>query len=476
MSFSPEIIKTDTEIVIKFPKHSDLDIKFYNPEIIQSLGFVGATVHLDTLGPDAMFGGGLFDYEPVPEQPIEKLSYPYRYFAYMFRALNPNSNTYSTTQQPQSKGILGSIMETLGSKNKSPSETQKSGIIDSVFPSTESKTPEPKKSGFFSMFLAKKTKQTNDGIMNSITSNAAKSETIPDTVKEPVQESKGGIMDSLFGTNTPKEPVEESKGGIMDSLFGTNTPKEPVEESKGGIMDSLFGTNTPKEPVEESNGGVMDSLFSQTTAKDAEESKEPVEESKGGIMDSLFGTNTPKESVEESKQPVEESKGGIMDSLFGTNTPKESVEESKEPVEESKGDTEPEQTVNQNTPDPVLSVVPEMETDPKQPPPFAPITTQFSSKWVIHIPLASQIEKQPIEGVAERQNAEFEDVLMFSEMEVRNGIYIRGEFVNILGRHVKIGSVEQLEPGEKMRTVKEYLSGRILLEGTTLQKYYALIV
>jgi hypothetical protein len=135
---------------------------------------------------------------------------------------------------------------------------------------------------------------------------------------------------------------------------------------------------------------------------------------------------------------------------------------------------EPPDVVSSSIPDPVVSSVPETPTEPPFPVPFAPVVTPLSAKWVIHIPLASNPVDE-VDGIAETDNAAFDDVLVFAQMEARNGIYVRGEFIDVLGKSIKIGSVEQLSSGENNRTIKEYLSGRTLLEGTKMQKYSMLM-
>ena len=426
---SPEITKTDTEIVIKFPKHSDLDIKFYNPEIIQSLGFVGATVHLDTLETpgEQQTGGGLLDYESTPEQPVESLSYPYRYFAYMFRSINPTRK-----EEPKEEPV------------KPKEETQPSGLMGTIMSLTsgEKKSqPEPTPSaGFFSMFLNKKDLTKNATVVKETTiveptNGLAVSSSLPS--EETPTKEEPSLMDSLFTpssvTTTPspiaspeETPIKETS--LMDSLF----PPSSVTTTPSPIA-SPEETPTKEEP------SLMDSLFPSSSV-----------------------TTTPSPIASPEETPTKET--SLMDSPVPS-----SVAESPSIMTE-----EPPDVVSSSIPDPVVSSVPETPTEPPFPVPFAPVVTPLSAKWVIHIPLASNPVDE-VDGIAETDNAAFDDVLVFAQMEARNGIYVRGEFIDVLGKSIKIGSVEQLSSGENNRTIKEYLSGRTLLEGTKMQKYSMLM-
>jgi len=392
---SPEITKTDTEIVIKFPKHSDLDIKFYNPEIIQSLGFVGATVHLDTLETpgEQQTGGGLLDYEPTPEQPVESLSYPYRYFAYMFGSFNPMARKEPVKDEPkeetQPSGFMGTIMSLTSGEKKSE-------------PTTETEPTPASESGFFSMFL-----NTNK---NDLTKNAT-------VVKETT------IIEPTNGL------------AVSSSLPSEETPNK----EEPSLVDSLFPEEPPTTPSPE-----------ETPNKET------------SLMDSLFPEEPPTIPSPEETPNKETS---LVDSSSVAESPSIITEEPPEQQQESESVT---------IPDPVVSSVPETLTEPPFPVPFAPVVTPLSAKWVIHIPIASNPVDE-VDGVAETDNAAFEDVLVFAQMEARNGIYVRGEFIDVLGKSIKIGSVEQLSSGEKNRTIKEYLSGRTLLEGTKMQKYSMLM-
>ena len=475
---SPEIEKTETEIVIKFPKHTDLDIKYYNPEVFHSLGFNDVSIHLDTLEPsdntqngvlEQQLGGGLLDYEPVPEQPIETLTYPYRYFAYMFRALNPmrtTSNNVVKTETIQSRepavpldepslsnkptGLMASIM---GISDTIEEKMASSQVQEPVSKEPETETKPAESGGFFSMFLNKKDLTKNATIVEPV-----KETTILPISPEPI-EKKTSIMDSLFPPASPEQPMTENKEtenkepSIMDSLFPPASPEQPITENKEtenkepSIMDSLFPPASPEQPMTENK---------------ETENKEP------SIMDSLFPPASPEQTMTENKE-TENKEPSIMDSLFPTQT--ETIQ--KEPTEpqEPQIQTQPPTAQTQTKPDAVVSSLPAAEPEPAPVAPLAAIVTPFSAKWVIHIPISANSPEGPI-----NTEDKFNDVLVFSEMEAKNGIYVRGEFVDVLGRNIKIGSVEQLGSGENMRTVKEFIAGKPLLEGTLMQKYSLLFM
>ncbi len=433
MADSPEIEKTDTEVVIKFPKHSDLDIKFYNPEIFHSLGFKNVTIHLDTLESGNMYGGGLLDYEPTPEQPIETLSYPYRYFAYMFRAFNPSAKSDVQTKPSAPKGLISSIMGLADNARPSGEMVVDLSSNNNKPQLTESKDKEEveKENGFFSMFV-----------------NKNKQPATATDKKEP------SIIDSLFPAE--KTPIEQKEPSIIDSLFpaAEKTPTPAAVEEK---------TPEQKEP------SIMDSLFpaaekTPTPATVGVEEKTP-EQKEPSIMDSLFPaaekTPTPATVGVEEKTP-EQKEPSIMDSLFPA----------AEKTPTATADNQGVATMNEVTPDAVVTSLPATEPEPAPVIPFAPITTPFSAKWVIHVPIVdNNTQDAGEEDMPTKDNESFDDVLLFSELEAKNGIYVRGNFIDVLGHKIKIGSVEQLGSGENMRTVKEYLSGRPLLEGTRMQKY-----
>jgi len=520
MSSSPEISKTDTEIVIKFPKHSDLDIKFYNPEIFHSLGFVGATVSLDTLEGDQT-GGGLLDYQPIPEQPIEELSYPYRYFAYMFRGLTPKTNTPSPPQKQQDSapqnGLIGTIMG-LNSGDKKEEEESK--------PEEEEEEPKEEETkpsgGFFSMFLAKP--KSNSDKSSSLFTGLTKNATVVEPIKQS-PESNGNKVDNS-GDNEP-EPKPES---LMETLFPSTKPEEPKPES---LMELK-----PEEPKPES---LME--------------PNPEEPKSESFIESLFSSTKPEEPnltepnpTETEPNPTEPKPKSFMESLFPSTKPEEPKSEylfpSEEPTSESLPKSETPLYENKNKPDPLVSLNKSVPIEPPPQNPFGPVVTPFSAKWVIHIPLASnpydsdlepEEEEEYIDGIldnvgdiediidgdvegviegklqgvidnkldgvldgvldkarlgrlngekvvsasvsssAEKDSDAFDDVIVFAQMEARNGIYIRGLFIDIAGKRIKIGSVEQLSSNENNRTIKEYLSGREVLEGTKMQKYSMLM-
>ncbi len=431
MADSPEIEKTDTEVVIKFPKHSDLDIKFYNPEIFHSLGFKNVTIHLDTLESGNMYGGGLLDYEPTPEQPIETLSYPYRYFAYMFRAFNPSAKSDVQTKPSAPKGLISSIMGLADNARPSGEMVVDLSSNNNKPQLTESKDKEEveKENGFFSMFV-----------------NKNKQPATATDKKEP------SIIDSLFPAE--KTPIEQKEPSIIDSLFpaAEKTPTPAAVEEK---------TPEQKEP------SIMDSLFpaAEKTPTPATVEEKTPEQKEPSIMDSLFPaaekTPTPATVGVEEKTP-EQKEPSIMDSLFPA----------AEKTPTATADNQGVATMNEVTPDAVVTSLPATEPEPAPVIPFAPITTPFSAKWVIHVPIVdNNTQDAGEEDMPTKDNESFDDVLLFSELEAKNGIYVRGNFIDVLGHKIKIGSVEQLGSGENMRTVKEYLSGRPLLEGTRMQKY-----
>jgi len=484
MADSPEIVKTDTEVIIKFPKHSDLDIKFYNPEIMHSLGFVDATVHLDTQEPttpdtqnregwsltQTQSGGGLFDYEAAPEQPLETMTYPYRYFAYMFRNLSPVSSgtkpepELNQKEEKEPTGLLGTIMSFTNKNSgeeKKPEPTPDHREGWSSTPTVkEEQTPQAQSSGFFSMFLNKnKTPETAPTTESSILDSV---EDHPSQWSGVVTPTVGDLTKNATVVEPIKYPTPEEK---QPSLTGS-------DRQGGQSLMSIFSTQTQTQ--------------TQTTEEKQPSMTGPDRQGGQSLMESIFPSQTNEtQPTTEEKQP-----SSIMETFFPTQPqtqtqtqPTENVTPPDVDMSKTTGSLRPDLTQTQpteqehethtlNEVDPVVSAVPETPVEPPAPTPFAPVTTPFSAKWVIHVPIASNHE-----GVSDGKdpvvidNARFEDVLLFAEMEARNGIYVRGEFVDVLGKYVKIGVVEQLNGTDKMRTVKEYLSGRVLLEGTKMQKY-----
>lgn len=121
------IVQTDAHLVIRFPKHSDLDMKIYNPAFFNLLGFhnVETSIVLPTTQ-----GGGDGTGEPVVVN--QHLTYPYKYFQFLFKRFTP------------SPGSLA-LVPTIYSKPKEPVAAESSYDVE---PAKEVKVIEFPKSKF----------------------------------------------------------------------------------------------------------------------------------------------------------------------------------------------------------------------------------------------------------------------------------------------------------------------------------------
>jgi hypothetical protein len=362
-----------------------------------------------------MFGGA------GPSEPGEKqLTFPYKYFAFMFKKITPkiNPNPNAPIDQP--------IPE-------QPSAEPKKGFVSSL-------------SDTIANLVSKTSNTTTDVITNNDTVKSLMTLN-PTQVEEPKTQTIITPVEPTPAEPTPTEP----------------TPAEPIPE------EPTPAEPTPAEPIPVEPTPAEPIPVEPTPAEPTPVEPTPAEP-------------TPAEPTPPT--PVEKKDTGFFSTFTRILTPskkedasagaRESVEEtvsSDKPVEEEL----PEPTITESKSEPVetpVSIAPVVEPVPEFRTPLQPASF-MADRWVVHIPL-SEMDDRDIDDIAELDNKQFEDVLNFNEMERRNGIYVRGEFHTILGRKVKIGYVEELNNKEKKRTIAEYLSGRPVLEGTLMKKYAAI--
>ena len=93
MSVTPTIEKTDTSVIFRFPKSSELDLKVYNPAFFESLGIMATISIVTDRGEEVsssknMMGGGEMD---------KQLTFPYNQFVYMVnRGRDPDADALPT--------------------------------------------------------------------------------------------------------------------------------------------------------------------------------------------------------------------------------------------------------------------------------------------------------------------------------------------------------------------------------------------
>jgi len=112
---------------------------------------------------------------------------------------------------------------------------------------------------------------------------------------------------------------------------------------------------------------------------------------------------------------------------------------------------------------PVVPIIPVSEPEKTEP-------TAGQLFWKLVVPKLANPPKvfEPSE-IAEKYEQHFRDVLLQSRMETKSGIYVSGSFYSVLGRKVKIGTVEPSSPSK--HTLRDYLQTVPELEGSIMSKY-----
>jgi hypothetical protein len=255
---------------------------------------------------------------------------------------------------------------------------------------------------------------------------------------------------------------------MIDQLTPTLHPVE-VSEPSQDQQEPSPEQEEPSPSQEKEESSLLTTLLAPEPSKEESTESKPAEESGGGGFFDWFTrkpetpavsatpTNTNVSSESKTIEVVEE---GFIPEYEEEEEDEEEKKEEGEVVEKGKEEKE-------STPTPV-SFAPTVPLSPSAEPFFHPVSLATGT-WEIHIPISSNKEIE-YQDSPERDMGEFNDVMNFNDMELRNGIYVHGSFSTILGKKVKLGYVEELTDSAKGETIRQYLSGRPMLEGTYMQK------
>jgi hypothetical protein len=212
----PTFVKTDTQLVIRFPKHSDLDIKIYNPAFFELLGFRG--VETSVVVPGTQTGG---DGTGETAEVDQRLTYPYKYFQFLFKRFTPS---------PGSLALIPKVVPESVNPEPAKKEVAKEPAKESPAPAVE-----------FPKSKFNPLKSIGDALASAYNSihlpDWAKTNGIYDTQKKP-ESAKENPLASLLEThpvdvNIPKPTDKPAKIENPEKSFGEN--RETDLETKPAI-------------------------------------------------------------------------------------------------------------------------------------------------------------------------------------------------------------------------------------------------
>ena len=433
---SLSIQETDSNLFLFYPKSNDLEIKFYNPAFWESLGFQGISVSVvktPTLTPTTTEdASGSVQTGGSPGPSSHSVSFPYNQFVFLLKG-NPEQPSrvdtvlqqYATTQSEAEKrpaGLYGvffpmldGIYKTLFAKSK---EEPAPAPAPAPEPAPVSDTTSTSTSMFSGLMPTQKTEtQTAMPSMNVSLPDVSKQlEMKPTEVKEPPKSLYSSLMEYVSPAKQETQPVPPPPETI-----------QPVVSTQPIQQQETQPVLQPVSPPE--TQPVLQPPETQPVLPPPE--TQPVAEPTQPVL------------------PPPETQPGISPEI-----PKEQTEIEK-PIEP------------QPSPEvvPIVSVVPISEPEKTETEP-----TVGQLFWKLVIPKLSNPPKvfEPSE-IAEKYEQHFRDVLLQSRMETKSGIYVAGSFYSVLGRKVKIGTVEP--SNNNKHTLRDYLQTVPELEGSIMSKY-----
>jgi hypothetical protein len=451
---SLSIQETDSNLFLFYPKSNDLEIKFYNPSFWESLGFQGVSISV-VKTPDvsaeepssvsnsvAQTGGG------EPEK--HTVSFPYNQFIYLLKG-NPG--------QP---GRVDTVFQTYGT-TKTESENRPAGIYGIFFPMLD---------GIYKTIFTKK--ETTATTPAAPTASTTASTTTP----------------SMLSSMMPTQKETPSTSTTNTTSQGTTSLGVSVPDVSKSLPDMSKSLETKPTEIKENNKTLYSSLVDYFSPNQSETQKQqpvgvaplpvPVPAPEVVPKETISTNSSPSNTLGETK-PVEDVP--ITSTTVSPNVP------SKEPETIQPTPTEPSiAPVSETTPSGETQKQPEetVQPTPTEPPivpapvPIAPVSETTPSGetetktgnlfWKMVVPKLSNSPKVfETSEIAEKYEQHFRDVLLQSRMETKSGIYVVGSFYSVLGRKVKIGTVEPASPSKN--TLRDYLQTVPELEGSIMSKY-----
>jgi hypothetical protein len=305
---------------------------------------------------------------------------------------------------------------------------------------------------------------------------------IPTPIVDPDLETKPGLYGVFSNTLDKISGVfSRKKDDSLPKIDETETIAKEVEEptttsTEPSSISTLFSTtreeisNLPKSVVvsptvvtEPKYDVVTDTQVVETKSQDPMEQQSISEMAK-----SILPITQPTEPITSTAPPINETNVQLpsIETPIIEQTlpiiPKVTEIQNIEKIELPPNEVETE--VSNNVTEPIQPVV--LSSTPLS------IPHTITQYWKISIPKVPYKEVFDEIEVLEKSEKQLRDIIWFSKMEMKSGIYVNGTFYTILGKHIKLGTVEPAS--EEKNSVRDYLQTISIVEGTLMDKYHKL--
>lgn len=291
------------------------------------------------------------------------------------------------------------------------------------------------------------------------------------------------FFESLGYSNTLVSIVDTSLPPSQSGMTGGNNETQDNEKLTFPYSQFVYMLRGPPPKTPESGSGIY-GFFSNTLEKifnlfskksepetDAKDTEVPTTTETEIPSTTVLPTNVGEETMK-IQQSVVVSPTVISEPKYDTDSVTEEIQpqiESTEQIsisESAKSILPPNDVETEvskvSVAEPIVPVAIETEK------PKIDTPTKF---WKISIPKVSVTEIPKLDTLEENEK-HLKDILWFSKMESKSGIYVNGSFYTILGKHIKLGTVELAS--ENKNSVRDFCSTIPRVEGTLVDKYCTL--